>query len=164
MQAASVQTSQTGLPMMRPMFMAFPGDPATQHLDRQYMLGDDLLVAPVFTETGDVSFYLPKGTWTSLLTRERVEGGRWVREVHGFDSLPLYVREGAVIPRGTRDDRPDYDFLTEVALHVYPGAEGSREITLHASNGESDTVTVTVDGAEAKATGASGRQYPVVVI
>ncbi|WP_084075362.1 alpha-xylosidase [Demequina sp. NBRC 110052] len=161
--AASVQTSETGLPMMRPMFMAFPGDPATQHLDRQYMLGDDLLVAPVFTEAGDVSFYLPDGTWTSLLTGERVEGGRWVQEVHGFDSLPLYVREGAVIPRGTRDDRPDYDFLTEVELHVYPGAEGSREITLHASNGESDTVTVTVDGAEAKATGASGRQYPVVV-
>ncbi|MDN4483270.1 alpha-xylosidase [Demequina lignilytica] len=153
--AASVQTAETGLPMMRPMFIAFPGDPACQLLDRQYMLGDDILVAPVFHDS-EVQFYLPEGTWTSLLTGERVEGGRWVRESHGFESMPVYVREGAVIARGTRDDRPDYDFLTEVELHVYPGADGDRRIVLHGEDGASLEVTVTVAGEAVTAIGANG--------
>ncbi|WP_062205394.1 alpha-xylosidase [Demequina salsinemoris] len=160
----SAQTAESGLPMMRPMFMAFPGDPATQHLDRQYMLGDDLLVAPVFTANGDVTFYLPPGIWTSLLTGGRVEGGRWVTEHHGFESMPLYVREGAVLPRGTRTDRPDYDFLTEVELEVYPGADGDRRIVLEGSDGATDTVTVSVKDGEATASSTSGRAYTVTMI
>ena len=74
---------------MRPMLLEFPDDPAVTHLDRQYMLGD-LLVAPVFTATGEVDFYLPAGRWTRLLTGEVVEGPGWVRETHGFASVPLY--------------------------------------------------------------------------
>lgn len=155
--AASVQTAETGLPMMRPMFLAFPDDPACQLLDRQYMLGDDVLVAPVFHDS-DVQFYLPEGTWTSLMTGERVEGGRWVRESHGFESMPVYVREGAVIARGTRDDRPDYDFLTEVELHVYPGADGDRRIVLHGADGAALEVTVTVSGDTVTAVTADGRE------
>ncbi|WNM24738.1 alpha-xylosidase [Demequina capsici] len=160
----SAQTAQTGLPMMRPMFMAFPGDPATQHLDRQYMLGDDLLVAPVFTENGDVTLYLPEGTWTSLLTGAKVEGGRWLKENHGFESLPLYVREGAVIPRGTRTDRPDYDFLSDVELHVYPGGAAERTVLLESTTGETDTVRVTVGDGVATAVSTSGRAYTAKLV
>ncbi|MDN4472218.1 alpha-xylosidase [Demequina zhanjiangensis] len=160
----SAQTAESGLPMMRPMFMAFPGDPATQHLDRQYMLGDDLLVAPVFSESGEVMFYLPEGTWTSLLTGEKVQGGRWVAETHGFESMPLYVREGAVIPRGTRTDRPDYDFLEEVELHVYPGPDGERTVVLESASGEVDTVKVTVGDGVATAVSTSGRTYTATVV
>lgn len=159
--AASVQTTQTGVPLMRPMFMAFPGDPATQHLDRQYMLGEDLLVAPVFSETGEVDVYLPAGTWTSLLTGERVEGGRWVRETHGFESMPLYVRPGAVIARGTRNDRPDYDLLSEVELVAYPGGAPERTVTLHSPDGTSESVTVVSRDGSLSATAASGRVYAV---
>ncbi|WP_062300155.1 alpha-xylosidase [Demequina maris] len=159
--AASVQTTRTGLPMMRPMFLAFPGDPATQHLDRQYLLGDSLLVAPVMSASGEVTFYLPEGTWTSLLDGSRVEGGRWVRETHGFDSMPLYVRPGTVLARGTRDDRPDYDYLDEVELVVYPGGSDERTVELHASDGSSDTVTVVSRDGSLTATGASGRAYAV---
>lgn len=159
--AASVQTTQTGVPLMRPMFMAFPGDPATQHLDRQYMLGEDLLVAPVFSESGEVDVYLPAGTWTSLLTGERVEGGRWVRETHGFASMPLYVRPGAVIARGTRSDRPDYDLLSEVELVAYPGGAPVRTVTLHSPDGTSESVTVVSRDGSLSATAASGRVYAV---
>ncbi|WP_062465273.1 alpha-xylosidase [Demequina soli] len=158
---ASVETATTGVPMMRPMFLAFPGDPATQHLDRQYMLGDSLLVAPVMSESGEVSLYLPEGEWTSLLTGERVAGGRWRREVHGFDSMPLYVRPGTVLARGTRDDRPDYDYLADVELVVYPGGPDTREVALHASDGSSDTVTVVSRDGSLTATGVSGRAYAV---
>jgi len=101
------EVAEIGVPMMRPMLLEFPEDRTCQNLDQQYMLGPNLLVAPVFNAEGNVEFYLPKGEWTNFFTNEKVEGGRWLTEQHGFDSLPLYVREGAVIKTG-RDDRFDY--------------------------------------------------------
>lgn len=83
-----------GLPMMRPMLLAFPEDPTAWFLDQQYMLGPDLLVAPVFSAKGEVTFYLPSGKWRNYFTDEIIEGGRWVTETHGFTSLPLYARVG----------------------------------------------------------------------
>ncbi|MFH8738352.1 alpha-xylosidase [Streptomyces sp. NPDC017964] len=120
---AAVEAHRTGVPVMRPMLLDFPDDPTCRVLDRQYMLGPDLLVAPVFSADGDVEFYLPEGTWTRLLTGERVEGGRWLRETHGFDSLPLFVRPGAVVPLGADDRRPDGDWTDGVTLLVAPGAQ-----------------------------------------
>ncbi len=84
-----------------------------------------------------------------------------MRETHGFDSMPLYVRPGTVLARGTRDDRPDYDYLDEVELVVYPGGPDSRTVELHASDGSSDTVTVVSRDGSLTATGASGRAYAV---
>ena len=104
--AAGEEAHRTGRPIMRPMQLEFPGDPAVAHLDRQYLLGPSLLVAPVFSAAGDVEYYLPHGRWTNWFTREVVEGGGWRREVHGFDTLPLWVREGAVIPLAGDDGQP----------------------------------------------------------
>jgi alpha-D-xyloside xylohydrolase len=83
-----------GLPMMRPMLLNFPEDPTSWFLDQQYMLGEDLLVAPVFSADGDVTFYLPAGKWRNFFTNEVVEGGRWLSEKHTFSTLPLYIRDG----------------------------------------------------------------------
>ncbi|MBT9608023.1 alpha-xylosidase [Microbacterium sp.] len=140
--AAAREAAVSGVPMMRPMALEFPDDPTTLHLDRQYMLGPDLLVAPVFSASGDVTFYLPAGEWTHLLTGERVTGGGWRREQHGFDSLPLYVRPGAVLPWGARDDRPDYDYLDGLTLRVFPGGEGVAEVTVTAPDGRTETFRV----------------------
>ncbi|HEU4756386.1 MAG TPA: alpha-xylosidase, partial [Agromyces sp.] len=96
--AAGEEAHRSGTPVMRPMQLAFPSDPAVAHLDRQYLLGPDLLVAPVFSASGDVEYYLPPGRWTNWFTRETVEGGGWRRERHGFDTVPLWIRAGAVIP------------------------------------------------------------------
>jgi len=137
-----LEAAATGSPVMRPMQFEFPGDPAIAYLDRQYMLGSDLLVAPVLSADGTVEFYLPEGTWTSLFTGETVEGGRWVREQHGFDSLPLYARPGAVIPWGARVDRPDYDYFEGLTLRVFAGGEGEREVTVTNPDGRSETFTV----------------------
>ncbi|MGF6824177.1 alpha-D-xyloside xylohydrolase [Microbacterium sp. ZKA21] len=139
---AGLDAARTGVPLMRPMSFEFPADPAVAHLDRQYMLGDDLLVAPVFTESGEVDFYLPAGTWTSLFTGESVEGGRWMRETHDFTTLPLYVRPGAVLPWGARVDRPDYDYLDGLALRVFPGGSGVAEITVTTPDGRAQQFTV----------------------
>ena len=123
--AQAVAAHSEGLPVMRPMMMEFPGDPACLLLDRQYMLGDSLLVAPVLSEDGLVDFYLPPGRWTHLLTGEVREGGRWHRERHGFLSLPLYARPGRVIAFGAVDGRPDYPFAEAVTFRVYELADGA---------------------------------------
>ncbi|MEW1845287.1 alpha-xylosidase [Nonomuraea angiospora] len=159
---AGLEAHESGTPLMRPMAMEFPGDRNAAHLDTQYMLGPDLLVAPVFTPDGTVELYLPDGTWTNHLTGERVEGGRWRTERHGFTSMPIYVREGAVLPIGARDDRPDYDYLDGLILRVHPGPDGETTLTVtdHAS-GEPARFTVTRSGGEVRvsSTLASGWTY-----
>lgn len=125
-----LDASRTGLPVMRPMPLAFPGDPAVEYLDRQYMLGPDLLVAPVFSADGTVDLYLPAGRWTHLLTGETVDGGGWRREVHPFDSLPLYVRPGAVLPFGPSEERPDTEYTDGLTLRVFPGPDGDSELSV----------------------------------
>ncbi|GAA4415116.1 alpha-xylosidase [Georgenia halophila] len=117
---AGTTAHETGVPVMRPMALAFPDDPAVGHLDRQYMLGPDLLVAPVLSAAGDVEYYLPAGRWTNLLTGEVADGG-WRRERHDFSSLPLWVRENALLVTAPGADRPDGDFTDGALVTVYPG-------------------------------------------
>ncbi|MCS7311213.1 MAG: alpha-xylosidase, partial [Armatimonadetes bacterium] len=68
--------------------------------------------------------YLPAGRWTNLLDGTVVEGGRWVREQHGFLSLPLMVRPNTVLPLGAVDSRPDYHYPDGVTFHVFELDEG----------------------------------------
>ena len=140
--SAGTEASERGIPVMRPMLLEFPDDPAARYLDRQYLLGSDLLVAPVFDKDGEVEFYLPDGRWTDHWTGAVVEGGGWRRETHGFDTLPLYVREGAVLAWGARSDRSDYDYLDGLVLEVFPGQHGTREVTVETPEGASATFTV----------------------
>ena len=93
----AVTAHEEGIPMMRPMFVEFPGDRACETLDKQYMLGDSLLTAPIFKESGEVEYYLPEGIWVNLLTGETVTGGGWQKETHDYFSLPLMVRPGSVL-------------------------------------------------------------------
>ena len=91
----SVEAHEEGTPVMRPMVFEFMNDPAVPYLDQQYMLGDALLVAPVFREDKVAQYYLPEGIWTELLTGETKEGGRWFQGTYDYFSMPLYVRETA---------------------------------------------------------------------
>jgi alpha-D-xyloside xylohydrolase len=127
--------------MMRAMVLAFPDDPACTHLDRQYLLGDDLLVAPVLSADGVVSYYVPAGTWTHFLTGEKVTGPGWVTERHGFQSIPLLARPGAVIPVGAVEDRPDYDYADGVTLRLYEIPDGARVTTVVRPGGQEFVTT-----------------------
>ncbi|GAV44107.1 alpha-xylosidase [Streptomyces acidiscabies] len=122
---------EEGVPVMRAMVLEFPDDPGCAHLERQYMLGGDLLVAPVFNDEGDVRYYVPEGDWTDFFTGRTVTGPRWVRETHGFLSVPLLVRPGAVIPVGAHADRPDYPYADGVTLRTY-GLERGAQVTVRA--------------------------------
>ncbi|HEX4401989.1 MAG TPA: alpha-xylosidase [Galbitalea sp.] len=142
--AAGLEASSSGVPVLRPMQIEFPDDPSVAYLDRQYMLGSELLIAPIFNVEGIVEFYLPSGTWTNYLTGERVRGSGWRTELHGFGSLPIYVREGAVLPIGARDDRPDYDYLDGISLTVYPiAAGGTKDLTVTEPGGRTVRFAVT---------------------
>ncbi|HEY5954704.1 MAG TPA: alpha-xylosidase [Terrimicrobiaceae bacterium] len=123
--AAALEAHREGVPVMRAMLLEFPEDPACETLDRQYLLGGALLVAPVFTESGFVDYYLPAGRWTNLLTGEVHEGAGWRREQHGFLSLPLMVRPNTILPIGAIDDRPDYDYADGVTFRLYEITDGS---------------------------------------
>ena len=125
----SADAAATGVSVARPMFFEFPSDPAVGYLDRQYMLGSDLLVAPVMSASGEVEFYLPEGEWTNFWTGDVVTGGRWRTEKHAFDTVPLYVREGAAIGIGAHADRPDYDYLEGLTVRLY-GAPQELDLTV----------------------------------
>ncbi|HZG86514.1 alpha-xylosidase [Paenibacillus sp.] len=126
--AYAVEARDRGLPMMRAMVLEFPEDPTCHYLDRQYMLGDRLLVAPIFNEDGIARYYVPKGRWTNWMTGEVVEGGAWREEKHGYLSLPLLVRPNSIVAVGANDQRPDYDYADNVVFRVFEledGAEAS---------------------------------------
>lgn len=162
---AGVEAHERGVPVMRPMALEFFDDRAVTHLDTQYMLGGDLLVAPVFAADGTADFYLPHGRWTNWFTDEVVDGGTWRTERHGFDTLPLYVREGAIIPVGSRDDRPDYDYLDGLALHVFPGPEGTSDVTItDARSTEATTFSVERRGGSLTVIPPLGASAPRAVV
>jgi len=166
--AAGLEATRTGTPVLRPMQLEFDEDPATGYLDRQYMLGADLLVAPVFSTDGSVEFYLPAGSWTSFLTGETVTGPGWRKETHGFDSIPLYVRDGAVLAIGAREDRPDYNYLDGLVLQLYPSSlpgvlDGSRQVTVTTPDGESAVFTIQRSQGRAIVSSPSASRWSVRV-
>ena len=124
--AQALEAHSSGIPVMRAMLLEFPDDPACDYLDRQYMLGESLLVAPVFSREGEVAYYVPAGRWTHFLTGQVIEGPGWQHERHDFLSLPLLARPNSVMAIGNHDDRPDYDYGDGVTLRVYELTGGAQ--------------------------------------
>ena len=156
--AKAVEATETGVPVMRSMVLEHPHDPGCTTLDRQYHLGESLLVTPVFTENGEVDFYLPEGTWTHLLSGLKKAGGRWQHEQHGFMSLPLYVAPNTVLPWGAETEQPDYDYAQGVTLRVFELADGASAPFVVASpqGGMAARGTVSRKGARYTATVSEG--------
>ncbi|MDO4306760.1 MAG: alpha-xylosidase [Eubacteriales bacterium] len=128
----AVCAHEEGIPMMRPMFVEFPEDRACEPLDKQYMMGDSLLVAPVFKKSGEVEYYLPEGKWFNILTSQVIEGGKWQKEIHDFFTMPLLVRPNSILAVGSCDAKPDYDYSDGVTLCLSvfeDGAEAYTEVT-----------------------------------
>lgn len=122
----AVKAHVKGTPMLRPMFLDFPEDKACDTLDRQYMFGDSLLVAPIFKENGEVQYYLPEGTWYNLITGSKAEGGKWQKETHDYHSLPLMVRPNTILPMGNNEVDAAYDFADGATLVLSEFSEGAK--------------------------------------
>lgn len=87
-----------GIPPFRPLLMDFPQDARTRELSDQYMMGDDLLVAPLLDDSGKRVVYFPAGTWYNFHTNERYEGGKEQEVSIALDELPLFVKGGTILP------------------------------------------------------------------
>ncbi|MCF0134127.1 MAG: alpha-xylosidase [Blautia sp.] len=124
----AVIASETGIPMLRPMFMEYPTDRTCHTLDLQYMLGDTLLAAPIFREDGAAEYYLPNGKWVNLITEEVQEGG-WQQEKFDYHAMPLMVAPGRILALGSCCTRPDYDYADGVVLAVSYLADGETAYT-----------------------------------
>ena len=146
----AIEARASGLPMMRAMMLEFPNDPTTATLDQQYMLGDALLVAPIFRSDNTVTYYVPEGQWTEYFSERGVQGGRWITEEHGFLSLPLLVRPNTLLALGAEDSRPDYDYGHEPTLVLYALEDGATTtVDIPNIKGETDfSVTITRSGGK----------------
>jgi alpha-D-xyloside xylohydrolase len=121
-----------GIPLLRPMVLEFQDDRNCEHLDLQYMLGDSLLVAPVFGEETRRCVYLPAGYWYDYWTKEAVVGGRWIEVDAPLDTMPLFVRGGRILPLG-----PEMDYVEQrspgeaLTLEVYAGETPATGLLYH---------------------------------
>ena len=153
----AVEAHETGIPMMRPMFLEFPDDRTAPFVDTQYMLGDALLVAPIMNDRGAGEYYLPEGLWTDWFTGETVEGGKWFKGDYDYFHLPLFVRENTILVLGAHNDRPDYDYEVEPEIRIFGlrdgctataevvSQKGERKFTITAAR-EGKAVSVHLEG------------------
>lgn len=150
-----------GHPIMRPMLLEYPEDKTCWFLDQQYMLGSDVLVAPVFGESV-VDYYVPAGVFTNILTGVEVSGPAWVSESHSMATLPVLLRPEAALVIGKSEhtvlDRIDTRGFTVVVsrqitrsiqataalrsnktlvIDISPIYEGDRAVGLDISSSES---------------------------
>lgn len=93
--------TRTGLPMMRALYLEYPQDRSVRYIDDEYLFGDHLLVAPILkplSKTDIREIYLPKGVWFDYFTKEKIESnGMWISRKVELQTLPLFVKEGAVL-------------------------------------------------------------------
>lgn len=94
------QSTQTGLPMLRPLILEFQEDRQTYQQDLQFLLGDSLLIVPVFNATGKVEFYLPAGKWLDFWTQKILAGPQFIKSQVDLETVPIFIRENSIIPQG----------------------------------------------------------------
>ena len=156
-----LQPHRNGTPVMRSMFVEFPDDLACRTLDRQYMLGPSLLVAPVFTYSGEVSYYLPDGVWTNWLTGEVAQGGSWRTETHAFDSIPLWVRDGSIVVTNPGASKPDRVYGEDAVVSVFlnDASIETASAAVSETDGSSVVFTARRTGAGIEVSSSDGRAF-----
>jgi alpha-D-xyloside xylohydrolase len=152
---AAAVTSRHGS-VMRPLVMDFREDPEVLSIADQYLFGPSLLVNPVYTSKATSrSVYLPRGGWYDFWTGARLQGGRRIEAPAPFESIPLYVRAGAILPMGPELQHTDEKPADPVTLWVYAGADGSFDlyeddgVTYGYEKGASATIPLRWDEAKA---------------
>ena len=130
------ECTRTGMPVIRALWLHYPDDPKAVGRADEYLWGRDLLVAPV-VEQGATSrrVYLPRGSWSDYWTKEQMEGGREITRAVDLETIPLYIRAGAILPLGPVKQYVEEKSDQPLTVNVYPGAHGS--FTLYEDDGQS---------------------------
>ena len=137
-----------GLPMVRAMFLEYPGDTyaRTREMQYQFMLGASLLIAPVYKNVAadamgnDVRnrIYLPdeKEVWTDYLTGEKYQGGQVLNNFPvPLWKLPVFVKSGAILPMYEENNTPDAIDRTKRTVEFWP-LDGASEYTVYEDDGK----------------------------
>jgi alpha-glucosidase/alpha-D-xyloside xylohydrolase len=128
------EARDTGLPLMRAMWLHYPDDLRARGLGNQYLWGRDLLIAPVFQKgatTRDV--YLPAGDWYDWWTNAKASGGQTVVREVDLATMPIYVRAGAIIPVDPVRQYTSQAVSEPTTIKVYRGVNG--QFTMYDDDG-----------------------------
>lgn len=121
------ETRQTGMPLMRALWLSFPGDAAALIVDDAYMWGESLLVAPVTSKSAtERTVYLPRGAWFDYWASESnapIAGGATHTRAVDLTTLPLYVKAGTILPLGPVKQSTLEPSTDPLELHIYPGTD-----------------------------------------
>ncbi len=126
----AVKTHVKGVPMMRAMVIDFANDPAALTLDRQYMLGDNLLCAPILNDESRAEFYVPAGRWTDIITGKVYEGEKWYRETCNYFEMPILARPNSIVTYGDFVRDFEYDYLANAEAVIYELGDGCEASTV----------------------------------
>jgi alpha-glucosidase/alpha-D-xyloside xylohydrolase len=130
------EACDTGLPMIRALWLHHPGDAAAVHRGDEYLWGRDLLVAPVTARGAtERTLYLPEGEWYDFWTNEKQAGKREVTRKVDLATMPLYVRAGAILPLDPVRQYTSQAIDEPTTIRVYPGRDG--EFRLYEDDGKS---------------------------
>jgi alpha-glucosidase len=132
------EAHRTGTPLFRPLVLNYQDDPNTHNLDDEFMIGEDLLVAPIVKP--DVTtrlVYLPKGIWYDYWTNKKYTGGTMLRVDAPLETVPMFVRGGAIIPLGPQMNYVGEKPFDPIIFAVYPDDNGSASSTLYEDDGSS---------------------------
>ncbi len=135
----AIKTHEVGVPMMRAMVIDYANDPVCLYLDKQYMFGDNLLVAPIFNEEGTAEFYVPEGKWTDIISGKQYEGGKYYNEKFDYMSLPCLAKPDSIIAYGNFERDFEYDYLDGAEFVIYEPSEG-KEISASVYNTEAEKI------------------------
>ncbi len=120
------ECTQSGIPMMRSLWLHYPNDPAAVSRGDEYLWGRDILVAPVVEKGAtERKLYLPRGVWYDFWTGEKHDGGAEITRAVDLETIPLYVRAGAIVPMGPVKQYTAEKLDSPLDVTVYPGADGS---------------------------------------
>jgi alpha-D-xyloside xylohydrolase len=133
--AEALRCGEDATPLVRALLLDFPGDPVAGGVDDQYLLGRSLLVAPVLDDQDRRRVYLPPGGWVDFWTKEPVEGGRHLEVAAPLDTVPLWVRAGAILPLGPPRQHADEATDEPLTVELY-APEGEREYVLREAGGD----------------------------
>ncbi len=127
--AQANKTHEIGVPMMRAMVIDFANDPSCLTLDRQYMLGDNILVAPILNEDGIAQYYVPKGRWTDIITGKVLEGEKWYSHKCNYFEIPALARPNSIITYGNFERDVVYDYVKDANAVIYELEDGNQACT-----------------------------------
>lgn len=123
--SAFVEYSHTGKPPIRALVLDYPEDMEARMVDDEYLFGDSMLVCPLTYEDGTSrKVYLPQGRWYNFFTGEEAEGGQMF-EIHAaYDEIPVFVKDGAMIPVANPVLHIDKDTVFEMTVKIFGEADG----------------------------------------